>query len=201
MALSTFVKISNISSLSDARYCAGMGVDILGFNIDPGQENSLSETDFKEITDWLAGVKFAGEFHSSGLDDIKSSLKNYPIDYLEISSTSLVEPLALLGKPLIFRIQIDSEAEKTKLKSTLSYLDELVKMVVIKSNNPDLYSALDEMIAFYIGNIKLVKGYNVLPTDEVGNFPGLELEATKEEKPGFKDYGEIMDVLEVLDVD
>jgi hypothetical protein len=29
----------------------------------------------------------------------------------------------------------------------------------------------------------------------------LELEATKEEKPGFKDYGEIMDVLESIEED
>ena len=28
---------------------------------------------------------------------------------------------------------------------------------------------------------------------------GLELEATREEKPGLKDYGEIMDVLELLE--
>lgn len=34
MALKTFVKISGVNNLSDARYCAGMGVNQLGFNIE-----------------------------------------------------------------------------------------------------------------------------------------------------------------------
>ena len=29
MPLKTFVKVGNITNLSDARYCAGMGVDML----------------------------------------------------------------------------------------------------------------------------------------------------------------------------
>ncbi len=31
MALKTIVKVGNITNLSDARYCAVMGVDMLGF--------------------------------------------------------------------------------------------------------------------------------------------------------------------------
>ena len=33
MSLQTFVKVGEITNLSDARYCAGMGVDLLGFNV------------------------------------------------------------------------------------------------------------------------------------------------------------------------
>lgn len=201
MALSTFVKISNVSSLSDARYCAGMGVDILGFNIDPSSESYLSPADFKEITDWISGVQFAGEFHSSDLNAIKGAMKEYQLDYVEVSVIDLVEPLALLGKPIIFVVQVNNSEEKAKLKSTLSYLDELAKVVVIKTKNQDLHVELDELMAFYNGNLKLVKGFQVIAHEDIGNFPGLELEATKEEKPGLKDYGEIMDLLEVLDVD
>lgn len=201
MALSTFVKISNVSSLSDTRYCAGMGVNILGFNIDPAAENHIEAADFKEITDWVAGVEFAGEFHSGSLEDIKGALQDYKIDWIEISSTALVESVALLGKPILFKIEVNTEEEVKKLKSTLSYLDELVKIVVFKSSNSALHDQLDGMIAFYNGNLKLVKGYGVVASDDIHKFPGLELEATKEEKPGFKDYGDIMDVLEVLDVD
>lgn len=201
MSLKTFVKISNISSLSDARYCAGMGVDILGFNIDPTSSARIDVNDYKEITDWLAGVEFAGEFDLATADEIKSAIKDYPIHYIQVTNLDMVEAVGLLGIPIIFKAQIDSDEDLAKLGTTLSYLDELASIVLLKNKDDSLEDKIDATISFYNGNVKLVKGYQVKPTDSIHKFPGIEMEATKEEKPGFKDYGEIMDVLESLDDD
>lgn len=199
MGLKTFVKISNISNLSDARYCAGMMVDVLGFNIDPTSENHVNEQEFAEITEWVAGVAFAGEFHNATEDEIKDAVKKYQIDYVEISNVDLVEKVGLLGKPLILRLSINTEVELNKIASTLSYLDELTKMVLLKSDNASLFDELDAQIGYYNGNIRLLKGYGIHADRSVGKFPGLELEASEEERPGFKDYGQIMDVLELIE--
>ncbi|MEP5612300.1 MAG: hypothetical protein ABJP45_08620 [Cyclobacteriaceae bacterium] len=201
MPLKTFVKISNVSSLSDARYCAGMGVDILGFNIDPASPSRISPEDFKEITEWVAGVEFAGEFDSANADEIKAAVRDYPINYIQVSDQSLVEKIGLLGIPIIFVAAVDERAHLSKLGEMLSYLDELATIVILKTSNPELGDELDKSISFYNGNIKLVKGYQVTPSESIHKFPGLEMQATREEKPGFKDYGEVMDVLEVLDAD
>ncbi|MEP1095776.1 MAG: hypothetical protein ABJG78_11745 [Cyclobacteriaceae bacterium] len=201
MSLKTFVKISNVSSLSDARYCAGMGVDILGFNIDPTSSAQIDPSDYKEITDWVAGVEFAGEFDLASADEIKSTMKDYPIHYVQVTNLDVVEAVGLLGVPIIFKAQVDSDEDLSRLSTTLSYLDELASIVIVKSENPAMEEKLDEAITFYNGNVKLVMGYQVRPSDSIHKFPGVEMEATREEKPGFKDYGEIMDVLEALDND
>ena len=60
MALKTFVKISSVNNLSDARYCAGMGVDIIGFDLHEGSDHYVSPSKFKEIERWISGVKLAG---------------------------------------------------------------------------------------------------------------------------------------------
>jgi phosphoribosylanthranilate isomerase len=63
MELKTKVKVSNITSLSEARYCAGMGVDFLGFRFWDTDENNY-KTDFKhftEISPWVSGPKFVIE--------------------------------------------------------------------------------------------------------------------------------------------
>ena len=199
MSLNTFVKVANVSNLSDARYCAGMGVDVIGFNVDPTSDEQVSSEDFKEITEWIAGVQYAGEFSNADLEQIKEVLKNYPLDYIEISSIKLVEKVQLLGKPIIVKLTIDTQEQLDELKGHLSYLDELAKLVVVKSYNPAHFDQLDEKIAFYNGNLRLLKGYGIDANEQLQKFPGVELEATKEEKPGFKDYGEVMDVLEALE--
>ena len=201
MALKTFVKISNINNLSDARYCAGMMVDILGFNIDPNSPSHVAEGDFAEITEWVAGVKFAGEFHDASIAQIKNVIKNYAVDYIEISNLDLVEKVGLLGKPIIFRLSVNSEEDLSKMKSTLSYLDELAKLVLVQSNDQNLFDQIDAQIGYYNGNLKLMKGYGIIENESLGNFPGLALEATEEDRPGFKDYGQIMDVLELIEED
>ncbi|MEP0985138.1 hypothetical protein [Ekhidna sp.] len=201
MALKTFVKISNINNLSDARYCAGMMVDVLGFNIDSSSDTFVSESDFAEITNWVAGVKFAGEFHGARLSDIKSAIKQYQVDYIEIDDLSIVEQVGLLGKPLIIRLAINSEVDLSKLKSNLSYLDELAKIVIIKSSNESLFSQIDAELGYYNGNLRLLKGYGIVEDTNLGNYPGIELEATEEDRPGFKDYGQIMDILELIEED
>lgn len=201
MGLKTFVKISNVNNLSDARYCAGMMVDVLGFNIDPLSDKHISENDFAEITEWVAGVQLAGEFSNSGIEQIKEAMKSYPVDFIQISNVDLVEKVNLLGKPIIFQLIINNADDLNGLKSNLSYLDELVKIVSIKSDNADLFDQLDAQIGYYNGNLKLLKGYGISTDSSLAKFPGLELEATEEERPGFKDYGQIMDVLEVIEED
>lgn len=201
MALKTFVKISNINNLSDARYCAGMMVDVLGFNIDSTSDAFVNDSDFAEITDWVAGVKFAGEFHGAGLEIIKDTIKRYQVDYIEIDDLTIVEQVGLLGKPLILRLSVDSEMELSKLKSNLSYLDELAQLVIIKSTNESLFDKIDSQIGYYNGNLQLLKGYGITEDATLGNYPGIELEATEEDRPGFKDYGQIMDILELIEED
>ena len=201
MALKTFVKVSNVTNLSDARYCAGMMVDLIGFNVDPSSPERISPDDFKEITEWVEGVKYAGEFTSSSKDVICEALNDYPIDYIQIEDYDAIETINLLGKPLIFKIAINTEEELSALKGKLSYLDELVKAVIIRSDNETLFDQIDAQIGYYNGNVKLLKGFGLEGNEQLGKYPGLELEAEKEERPGFKDYGAVMDVLEAIDED
>lgn len=201
MALKTFVKVSNITNLSDARYCAGMGVDLLGFNIDTSSEHFVAEKDFSEISEWISGVGLVGEFETSSIEIIKDSLRNYNIDYIQLTDQSLVEKVFLFGKPIIFKITVEEANDIDRLKGQLSYLDELAKIVVLKCTDASLSDTLDEKIEYYNANLKLLKGYRLEIDDQLHKFPGLELEATEEERPGFKDYGKVMDILEAIEDD
>ncbi len=203
MALQTFVKIANITNLSDARYCAGMGVDMLGFPIDPTNPDSLSPEAFNEIVGWVSGPKFLGELGAAGIEDIKNAIVTYNLDAIEISKIDLVEPAHLLGKSIVVRLQIDRKDDISNLKSRLSYLDELATAVVINASDPAFFDELDDLLKYHSGNLRLVKAYGVTVENasQLPAFQGIELTAVAEERPGFKDYGVVMDILEVLEID
>ena len=48
MPLKTIVKVGSITNLSDARYCAGMGVEMLGFNVVAGHESFIDAKKYQE---------------------------------------------------------------------------------------------------------------------------------------------------------
>lgn len=201
MALKTFVKIGNVNNLSNARYCAGMMVDIIGFNIDPTSNSCISETDFNEIVEWVSGPQYAGEFYNAGLDQIKEVMMKFPIDLVQIQDLSIVEKVHQFGKPIIFKIHISSMDDYNRLRENLDYLDELVTHAIITTSSEQFLENLDHFFQHYSGHIHLLKGYGLDKDDQLHLFKGLALEASEEERPGFQDYGKIMDVLESLEED
>src|SRR6187402_1005196 len=85
MALKTFVKVGSITNLSDARYCAGMGADLLGFRVVEGHESYISPKQFQEIRGWVTGPKVVAEIY--GITDaqtLTTILENYRPDFLEL---------------------------------------------------------------------------------------------------------------------
>lgn len=61
------VKVSGISNLAEARYCAGMGVQFVGYNLDTASEKALSITAIKEIQGWITGTEPVLELGTSGI--------------------------------------------------------------------------------------------------------------------------------------
>jgi phosphoribosylanthranilate isomerase len=60
------VKVSGINNLAEARYCAGMGVQYIGYNIDPVSDHALQPSAIKEIQGWLSGIEPVLELGKEG---------------------------------------------------------------------------------------------------------------------------------------
>lgn len=204
MSLKTFVKISQVTNLSDARYCAGMMVDVLGFNLEEGSEGYVAPETFGELTNWVAGVKFAGEFTDAQVAEVKLAATSYPLDYLQVQQLDQLEELKETGTDLIYKLVIKSSADIDKMESQLAFASELVEMIIIQNLDPSLDDAVYAALTKAEVATPIIKGYGLseatapaVSEDEV--FAGIELEGSPEERPGFKDYGAVMDILEVLE--
>ena len=183
---------TDIANLTDARYFAAWGIDMMFFNVEEAAMGSLSVPEIKEIIDWVegpqSGIKISGLSIPEQLSEATHILN---IDTLIIGpfieQSSLSENIQSVYRictldegwqdndQLILTLEtpIDrlSEDQKEKIKSISSqkkvYLDGLFKSTD-------------------------------LPTIESLNVEGIILKGGEEEKVGYKSFDELDDILEAL---
>lgn len=195
MRLKTKVKVGNITNLSDARYCAGMGVDLLGFPIG-NSEGEISIETFKEIAEWVAGPEFILEL-SDTIDHAllqkvtqMESIKHIQLNMDQFKSLGSSQQ----GKSLIVLTNLN----EWKLRH-----NELKKETIAYLIIEDKKLIWDE-IEVINKAIPVIVPHSHLPADtDPSQFPiaGIALEGTNEDKPGQKDYDHLAEVLEMLEVD
>lgn len=184
MALKTLVKIGGITNLSDARYCAGMGVDMLGFNVISDQPNYIYPELFQQIRGWVTGPLIVAEI--AGLkdpEDLKDILENYRPDMLQMELSELTK---VPSPPLPYILKLKKNEDITHLAILPEY---------ILGESPEINSS---PVPFLI---------EVSSTDQVtsaltdASVRGIALNGGPELKPGLKDYSTLGEILELLEVE
>jgi phosphoribosylanthranilate isomerase len=193
MALKTKVKVGRITNLSDARYCAGMGVDMLGFST--SGPNSISFDKFKEINGWITGPKLVLEVHKT--EDVEIALSTYLANFLEVNIDLLDSLKPRDGVSLIVRIDIGRWDKN--LLSTSGRQD--IEHILIENYTRTNEETLKQISKTY--PILLELNDSTFKLDEVLELPidGIALMGSDELRPGLKDYNQLSQVLEKLDVD
>jgi len=184
--LITKVKVGQVTNLSEARYCAGMGVDFLSFPI-----VSIDPKTYQEITGWVAGPKFGIEVNPDNI----SSVQEYKTDFIDVNVAQIDDASKL--ENLIVRI----EANEWVVKKT--------KLLLSKGNILYLELAITSLDDFSLGIINeitedfkiLLKPSEKIDLDKLLKLPvdGLSFHGNAETKPGLKEYplSEILEQLEV----
>ncbi len=201
MALRTFVKVGEVSNLSDARYCAGMGVDIIGFCINPNDKAYVAPETFQEIVGWVAGVSYCGEFEADQLPDYQEVLSQYELQYVQCDSLDALNSIS--GVEKILKVNVKSQEKIDDLKAIINNPDLDLAYVVVEGDDA-LEDAITSLIKSTSTRHKIVRAFS-LDTDVVenldGSFAGIALKGSEEIRPGYKDYDELADILETLEVD
>ena len=179
--LKTTVKVGEISNLSDARYCAGMGVEMLGFLLDT--EEAITIADVKEITSWIEGCKYVAEFKTSSLEQIEKAMQDFSFDYIQIQDKTLVPALQEKGLNIILQCNAN-EVESTLAVDYLLLKEPLSELPT--TDSPILYGGdMDNQSLEQI--VETVAGINLLGSEEI--------------RPGYKDFDELADILESIELE
>lgn len=181
MPLKTVVKVGNISNLSDARYCSGMGVEMLGFRVLEGQENYVSPKLFQEIRGWVTGPKIVAELYGiTSADQLPAIVQDYAPDYFELTAREFEK----LGKDLTLPCIVSGLGNAQPVAYRL-----------LEEYQLESYNGSDALL------VKPGSGSDILELIQSPKVAGVVLDGSPELRPGFKDYSDLADILESLDED
>jgi len=205
MALKTFVKTGSINNLSDARYCAGMGVDMLGFTLDPKSPDFVDEAAFREIVGWVSGVKIVGEMGKRPAHEAAELLSRYAVDYLQTDDARALASLADLNVPLILRADF-AENSQSSLKEICLTSQPYVDFILLESDNVVLTEYEMSFLRRLSSRYPILLGFgfgasNIHFLLEELPIKGIALRGSQEIKPGLKDFDELAEILEALETE
>lgn len=192
MALRTKVKVGNITNLSDARYCAGMGVEWLGFN-----PTATDRKTFKEITDWITGPTMVMELSP---DDTIQHIAHFPVQMVTLSLSHLARLSDFDAYSIMLRLSL------ADYQTNWAQLAELKKQITWLHLDSGLTSEEQDHVWLEkaASNHHVMIGYDVNSNSidaRWRNAEAINLTATRELKPGLKDFTELADILEKLEID
>ena len=206
MALSTLVKISNVTNLSDARYCAGMGVDMLGFSMDADAPDYVDPDRFAAIRGWVAGLQIVGETHSTDPVAIEQLVQTYQPDYLQVDDAAMLPYLASFDKPLLLRVDLTT-TNPAQLEAIVRDGSATAEYMLLEGNEAQPLTAEQQDVLYKLaGKYPILLGMGITAGnvhDLLDELPvrGIALRGGDEDKPGDKEFGELMDILEAIEED
>jgi phosphoribosylanthranilate isomerase len=190
------VKVNSITNLSDARYCAGMGVEMIGFCQNETSDRFLSVEKANGIAGWLVGVKIISENSAQKFAaELMNSAEALSAEAIEVWDAPPPAPIQS-SLPLLYRFTL-SEWEKTK--STLPQ-EATLHVALEKSDIHQI--ALIENICKQNTTFLNVSKLDIADIEKLLNEAkpyGLSHDGGNELSPGLSDFEHLAEVLEYLE--
>lgn len=180
MSLKTNVWVNKITTLSEARYCAGMGVQFLGF-----QPAVVDVKTYRDITGWVSGPSFFLDISEEMT--MPAQVADYACEYLLIREEQVNELPATIDSKLLIKKSLSSfgstpshtQADFTLLENWApESLERAPARTVVAVSNPD-----EALLAIS------------LP------IAGILLQGSTEASPGLMEYDHLSAVLELLETE
>jgi phosphoribosylanthranilate isomerase len=185
MALKTKVLVENITNLSEARYCAGMGVQLLAF---PSQ--SVDPKMYQDITSWVQGPEMVLDV--STCLEIPSNLNDYGCDYILVSQDQLP---SIPSETASLIVRLNSNWQEP---SSLLEAQGRISYVIAEGLGA---TEIKDLISHRFTILALLDGNETTNFDELLEWAeGVVLSGSSEAKPGLKDYDHLSMVLEKLEI-
>lgn len=208
MPLKTFVKVSSITNLSDARYFAVYPVHWLSFEANSISTKYLPKQKIQEIVGWLEGPKYCLQVAGLNEAEIEEATSGLPIDGLELSEEQQLNTTEFtIFRRLLINTHSTIEEIETRMNSVENtdyfILDFLINDVPVEQLFNDS-SSLSIRDLSHLAKAKKIIIAGHFTAEQIAQFLefnllGIDLLGGEEEKVGLRAFDDIQDVMEELE--
>ena len=186
------IYVSHITNLSDARYCAGMGADMLGFVVDPDSPDYVSPAQYQALVGWVSGPLRVAEIISPSKVSLPDVINHYAPDLLHVALSSLNQ-LPDQDLPLVLELPFTDMPHANAIdpaRFKIEYL--LITNLTLTSKHitflsaPPVLVAIENPIASIADLLQKIHAR------------GIALHGSRELTTGLKDYDHLSGILEEL---
>jgi len=203
MGLTIPVILNSVNNLSDARYAAGMGVEMMGFEVETSAERYVSPELFKAITSWLSGIQTVVEVAVLTPELFSVIQEQYQPDLIQFERIENIDSEALSSYSCIQKITFEKGKEKESLEEIEDQLNTNYSYILFDLSDwsdwrlhADFLSKLNERNSI-LWALPIEKE-DVQAIHEL-ELTGISLKGGDEQRPGWKDLDQLIDILEALE--
>jgi phosphoribosylanthranilate isomerase len=205
------VKICGITSLEDARFCAGLGADFLGFIQHPESPRYVAPERAREIIGWVYGAQPVGVFVNSPPDVVNAICAGAGFTHAQLHGNESPEECARITVPVIkaFRVLHDASAEQ--LRGAMEPYRDVAALFLLDTHATDLWGGTGESFNWRLARelsaeftLILAGGLhagNVREAVETMRPWGVDASSRLESEPGVKDFAKVQAFFDALDPD
>ena len=208
------VHAASVANLTDARYFAALGVDYVGFQLEPGHPDSVTPTFVAALREWIEGPEVVGEFGGMALDDIVRLSQELGVQVVEVGPFGKTRDVTeATGLPVLQSITLGPDLGPGEAQPILDLNATNVRGFILDfARNGLNWAALQQEPTWMRWLETTCADFPVLldvpaPADQVGeilgalNPVGVQVRGGEEEAVGVKSFDDLDEWFEVLRVE
>jgi phosphoribosylanthranilate isomerase len=203
MGLTVPVILNSVNNLSDARYAAGMGVDLMGFEVEEGVDRYVNPDLFKAITAWLSGIQTVAATAVLNPDTVAFIQEHYQPDFIQFESIEGISQSELSGIACIQKITIPLGKESDALAQVKQQMYDEANFILLELSDWAEWKKYKELISEVTNHHTILWALPIEKEDitfiQSLGLKGIALKGGDEQRPGWKDLDQLIDILEALE--
>lgn len=204
----TKVKICGITTLEDARYCAGAGADYLGFIQYPESPRYIEPARAKEIIEWLYGSEAIGVFVNADADTVNRVCAEAGFTLAQLHGHEPPEVVEAIEVPVIKAFRVQHDASSEQLRALMLDYQGVADYFLLDTHHTSLWGGTGESFnwrvarelaaefpLFLAGGISAA---NVAEAIQTMRPYAVDLSSSVEAEPGVKDFDKLADFFDTF---
>jgi phosphoribosylanthranilate isomerase len=208
MHVNTNLKLGEVNNLSDARFAAGAGAKYVGFCLSPRHPQYAEPNKVKEILGWIEGIKPVAEWENEPTEVISDTCQRLGIEYVQLNHCDSDCSMALKDFILIQNFYLDVE-DTSGLINRLDHVQRYTRYYMLSFRDAAMQEqylkipAHQQMIKELCRDFPVFLNFhftpaNLVPCIEAYSPFGINLKGGPEDKPGYKDFDQLNELVDLL---